>query len=155
MSSSGRKPDSSWQYFNKTVTPGMKGCKATCKSCNKTMQGIPSRMKEHLSKCIPFAKEQSSSLIPKPRDPAMPPEGIVERMKRIFSQMKADDDDPFSSSIQSPAKKIKTHSSISSYVSETTASERIRFSGILLPKNMFFRVDESPHSDCLTVVRSD
>ena len=123
MSSSGRKQDNSWQYFNKTVTPGITGCKATCKFCNKTMQGIPSRMKEHLPKCVPFAKEQSSSLIPKPRDPAMPPEGIVEHMKRTFSQMNADDDPSFSSSIQSPAKKIKT-TSLSNYVHTTTASEK-------------------------------
>ena len=53
------------------------------------MQGIPSRMKEHLSKCIPSAIEQSSSLIPKPWDPAMPPEGTVEQIKKTFSQMNA------------------------------------------------------------------
>ena len=123
MSSSGRRQDSSWQYFNKTVIPGVTGCKATCKSCNKTMQGIVSRMKDHLSKCIAFAREESSSLIPTPRDPAMPPEGIVERMKRTFSQMNADDDPSFSSSIQSPAKKMKT-TSLSNYVHTTTASEK-------------------------------
>ena len=80
-------------------------------------------MKDHLSKCIAFAREESSSLIPTPRDPAMPPEGIVECMKRTYSLMNADDDPSFSSSIQSPAKKMKT-TSLFNYVHTTTASEK-------------------------------
>ena len=121
MSCPGRKQDSSWQHFTRTVTPGKQGCRATCKSCNKEMQGLVARMKDHLKLCT-GGGQQSPSLVSKSNDSSLPPEGIVERMKRNFSQLNTDGE-PSSASLQSPAKKMK-NASMSKYVHKITASEK-------------------------------
>ena len=87
MSCSGRKQDSCWQYFEKSTVPGKSGSRATCKSCNKEMQGLVVRMKVHLAQCIGLGQKQSSVVNPKSTDPTMPPEGIVNKLKRTFSQV--------------------------------------------------------------------
>ena len=38
--SGGRRQDVIWLKFERTITPGKSGSKATCKSCRKQMQGI-------------------------------------------------------------------------------------------------------------------
>ena len=47
----GRKQDDIWRYFKKSVTFGKTGCRATCISCNKEMQGLVKRMKDHFEAC--------------------------------------------------------------------------------------------------------
>ena len=47
----GRKLDDIWIYFKKSVTFGKTGCRATCISCNKEMQGLVKRMKDHFEAC--------------------------------------------------------------------------------------------------------
>ena len=59
MSSCGRKEDSIWQYFHKSVTPGKAGCRATCRSCPKEVQGIPSRLRLHLTQCTDVVNNPS------------------------------------------------------------------------------------------------
>ena len=87
------------------------------------MISLVARMKDHLHKCI-GVQQQSASLTSESSDPAMPPEGIVGRMKRTFSQMNTVDNTSPSATLQSPAKKIKTNASMSSYVLTTTESEK-------------------------------
>ena len=75
------------------------------------MIGIVGRMKEHLDKCI-GVQQQSASLTSESSDPAMPidmampPEGIIGRMKRIFSQMNTVDNTSPPTALQSPDKMI-------------------------------------------------
>lgn len=58
--SSGRKKDPIWIYFKELpVVPGKSGLRATCKKCNKELQGIVSRLKAHHKKCS--EKKVSSS----------------------------------------------------------------------------------------------
>ena len=47
----GRKQDPTWLHYERTVTPGKWGSKATYKYCKKQIQGIADRMKGHISKC--------------------------------------------------------------------------------------------------------
>ena len=123
MSCSGRKQDSCWQYFEKSTVPGKSGSRATCKSCNKEMQGLVVRMKVHLAQCIGLGQKQSSVVNPKSTDPTMPPEGIVNKLKRTFSQVDEVNLSVPSASFQSPAKKLKT-TSLSSYLYTTTEDEK-------------------------------
>ena len=46
---SGRKQDPIWLNYNRSSANN--GSKATCKICNKTMQGIVTRMKNHSAIC--------------------------------------------------------------------------------------------------------
>lgn len=48
---SGRKKDCVWLYFDKFTVHGKSGCKAKCKKCAKQMQGLVSRMKQHVQDC--------------------------------------------------------------------------------------------------------
>ena len=72
--------------LKRLLFPGKLGSRAKCKSCSKDMISLVARMKDHLHKCI-GVQQQSASLTSESSDPAMPPEGIVGRMKRTFSQM--------------------------------------------------------------------
>ncbi|XP_053163610.1 uncharacterized protein LOC128350053 [Hemicordylus capensis] len=48
----GRKRDPVWQYFNEVPLPiGKAGMRAKCKHCNKEMQGLVARMRQHHEKC--------------------------------------------------------------------------------------------------------
>ena len=84
MSSCGRKQDSIWQYFDKSVKPGKTGCRATCRSYPKEMQGIPARMKLHLTQCINVDNKQPPVLRPLCNDSTMPPNGIVAKIIKTF-----------------------------------------------------------------------
>ncbi|KAM4035029.1 uncharacterized protein ACNLHF_021730 isoform 1-T1 [Anomaloglossus baeobatrachus] len=51
-SSAGRKRDPVWEYFNEAPSPiGKAGMRAKCKRCNKEMQGLVARMRQHHEKC--------------------------------------------------------------------------------------------------------
>ncbi|XP_073436454.1 uncharacterized protein [Dendrobates tinctorius] len=48
----GRKRDPVWEYFNEAPSPiGKAGMRAKCKRCNKEMQGLVARMRQHHEKC--------------------------------------------------------------------------------------------------------
>ncbi|KAM7152724.1 uncharacterized protein RBU57_012746 [Macrochelys suwanniensis] len=48
----GRKRDPVWDYFNEVPLPvGKTGMHAKCKQCNKEMQRLVARMKQHHAKC--------------------------------------------------------------------------------------------------------
>ncbi|XP_069586836.1 uncharacterized protein [Ranitomeya imitator] len=48
----GRKRDPVWEYFNEAPSPISKaGMRAKCKRCNKEMQGLVARMRQHHEKC--------------------------------------------------------------------------------------------------------
>lgn len=51
MSSSGRRKDLVWLYFNEVKNDNRKGCRAKCKKCNKEMEGQVARMKKHVENC--------------------------------------------------------------------------------------------------------
>ena len=53
------------------------------------MISLVARTEDHLHNCI-GVQQQSASLTSESSDPAMPPEGIFERMKRTFSKMKSE-----------------------------------------------------------------
>ena len=119
MSSCGRKEDSIWQYFHKSVTPGKAGCRATCRFCPKEMQGIPSRLRLHLTQCTGVVNNPHPVMTPIRSDPTMPPAGIVAKRKRSFEQLDG--------SFQPPSKNMKSSASVSSYFVTTTAKERKSF----------------------------
>lgn len=58
MSTSGRKKDPIWNYYNEK-TDG-KWTKAECKQCSKQMQGLVDRMKKHLKICPKFLETTES-----------------------------------------------------------------------------------------------
>ncbi|XP_073499018.1 uncharacterized protein [Phyllobates terribilis] len=48
----GRKRDPVWEYFNEAPSPiGKAGMRSKCKRCNKEMQGLVARMRQHHEKC--------------------------------------------------------------------------------------------------------
>ena len=127
MSSCGRKEDIVWQHFQKSVTPGKKGCRAACRYCPKDMQGIPSRLKDHLKECKGVVNKPPPVMPLQHSDSTMPPAGIVANMKRAFEQ-EDDDGKSFPSvTFQPPSKNMKSSASVSSYFVATTAKERKAF----------------------------
>ena len=57
----GKKNDSIWLHFNKILIPGRKGCRAECKICKRTMQGLVARMKCHFELCSREENGEASS----------------------------------------------------------------------------------------------
>ena len=68
--------------------PGKAGCKATCRACGKTMQGLVARMKQHHEGCV-GAQNRSDTTdtsdaeisLPSPRKRAASPAPIVPKKK--------------------------------------------------------------------------
>lgn len=48
----GRKEDIIWKFFEKKTDPNKTGCRAVCKSCNKEIQGLVQRLKDHKKFCV-------------------------------------------------------------------------------------------------------
>lgn len=55
--SAGRKRDPIWLYFKEKFEVGKKGSRAICKKCEKEMQGLVARLKNHLSICASIEKD--------------------------------------------------------------------------------------------------
>ena len=49
---SGRKLNPVWLYFEKIATPGKAGCRAVRKNCQKEIQGLVSRVRQHHIYCV-------------------------------------------------------------------------------------------------------
>ena len=47
----GRKQDPIWTHFDRFETPGISGWKAKCRLCQKEMQGVVNRLKQHYATC--------------------------------------------------------------------------------------------------------
>ena len=94
----GRKQDSIWLQFERVIVPGKSGCRAICKSCNKEMMGIVSRMKDHYNQCNNI----------NPVVPACP-----EPIEKPFPWM-----------AKMPKKEASKSSSLSTFLTKTTSSEK-------------------------------
>lgn len=71
----GRKQDHIWMYFDKDVEIGKSGCKAKCKECGKSMQGIVARMKQHHSECKTDTQDTPAITVSTPRKRPAPEAG--------------------------------------------------------------------------------
>ena len=101
----GRKPDPVWLHYERIVTPGKTGTKATCKYCRKQMQGIVDRMKSHINQC--------SS-----KDP------VTETPACSLRALPTTESDPVSDPTTPPNKKLKFIGDMKSFVKTTTAIEK-------------------------------
>ena len=139
---SGRKLDSIWQYFDKSVTPGKTGCRATCKACSKDIQGIPERMKAHIHKCNVADSAPLS-------DSTLPPEGTVARLTRTYDQMSAGASSPPPVSSLPSVKKQKMAANLGSYVTKTSEREKkaldVQIARLLYATNTPFQFVEHDH----------
>ena len=127
----GRKQDDIWAYFKKSVTPGKTGSRATCRSCNKEIQGLVKRMKDHFEVCEGNKNRASVGGCSQPTlvfssqptapvdslEPISPPPTPAEQMRPVFS---------FSSegSVPKSTKKQKISESVAKYFTKTTEIEK-------------------------------
>ena len=58
MSSTGRKKDAIWLYFDVVKDNNKKSVTAKCKKCKVIMAGLVLRMKKHIQKCVPSENSQ-------------------------------------------------------------------------------------------------
>ena len=77
-----------WFYFEKTVVPGKTGCKASRRACDKTIQGLVPRMKQHHEGYVGAPNtgdttntSDSEISLPSPRKQATPPTPILAKKK--------------------------------------------------------------------------
>lgn len=63
MSSTGRKKDAIWSYFDVVKDKNKKSVTAKCKKCKIIMAGLVLRMKKHIQKCVQSESSQSMSTI--------------------------------------------------------------------------------------------
>ncbi|XP_055845077.1 uncharacterized protein LOC129911335 [Episyrphus balteatus] len=59
----GRKKDPIWTHYNEIHDVNKKGSRAVCKACNKEIQGIPQRLKEHFKSCCAHVQSPGSSIL--------------------------------------------------------------------------------------------
>ncbi|CAH1156196.1 unnamed protein product [Phaedon cochleariae] len=58
MSSTGRKKDVIWSYFDVVKDNNKKSVTAKCKKCKVIMAGLVQHMKKHIQKCVPSENSQ-------------------------------------------------------------------------------------------------
>ena len=77
--------------FWEDVVPGKAGCKATCRACGKTMQGLVARMKQHHEGCVGAQNRGDTTdtsdaeiSLPSPRKRATSPAPILPKKKTCY-----------------------------------------------------------------------
>ena len=106
----GRKQDPIWLHYEWTVLPRKTGCRATCKYYKKQLQGIPDRMKSHISKC-------SSKDAPVTETPAC-------SLRALPTTVSESNPVPVSNPTNPPNKKQKILYDMKGFVNITTANEK-------------------------------
>ena len=59
----GRKQDSNWTHSDRFVVPGISGWRAKCKLCQKEMQGVVNRLRQHCAFCSSRTQHHSLETI--------------------------------------------------------------------------------------------
>lgn len=111
----GRKQDSVWIYFEKSVSVGKTGCRAKCKTCGKEMQGLVARLKQHYQECSHGSTPVEDSCINSTQT-------LDKSMDNLVQQARKRGASPSSDHNPSPAKKQKSDSSMDQFIMQTPAS---------------------------------
>ncbi|XP_073493817.1 uncharacterized protein [Phyllobates terribilis] len=162
----GRKRDPVWEYFNEAPLPiGKAGMRAKCKRCNKEMQGLVARMRQHHEKCGDEddqrnTSEQAGSVgefmdsgnYPPPRSPSSCSTVSELSIQDSASLAAASSSDTHSHISPSPKRKKKTlppGTTIDRFVIRTSRLEKElideKIAQFIYAMNSSFRLTENPH----------
>ncbi|XP_073529434.1 uncharacterized protein [Phyllobates terribilis] len=162
----GRKRDPVWEYFNEAPSPiGKAGMRAKCKRCNKEMQGLVARMRQHHEKCGDDddqrnTSEQAGSVgefmdsgnYPPPRSPSSCSTVSELSIQDSASLAAASSSDTHSHISPSPKRKKKPlppGTTIDRFVIRTSRSEKElideKIAQFIYATNSSFRLTENPH----------
>ena len=125
----GRKQDPIWVHYERLVTPGKSGSKATCKYCATQMMGIPERLKEHLKKCSAKGTDTpapSSAFKLRSLATASVPCPMPSEDCEILNEQCTPERDPALENTH-PNKRKKTMNSMTNFIVRTTANEKEAF----------------------------
>ncbi|XP_053105078.1 uncharacterized protein LOC128324475 [Hemicordylus capensis] len=160
----GRKRDSVWQYFNEVPLPISKaGMRAKCKHCNKEMQGLVARMRQHHEKCCDEDDQRNtfeqagssgefmdSGNYPPSRSPSSC--STVSELSIQDSASLASSSDTHSHISLSPKRKKKSFppgTTIDKFVIKTSRLEKElideKIAQFVYATNSSFRLTENPH----------
>ncbi|XP_073535074.1 uncharacterized protein [Phyllobates terribilis] len=162
----GHKRDPVWEYFNETPSPiGKAGMRAKCKRCNKEMQGLVARMRQHHEKCGDEddqrnTSEQAGSVgefmdsgnYPPPRSPSSCSTVSELSIQDSASLAAASSSDTHSHISPSPKRKKKPlppGTTIDRFVIRTSRLEKElideKIAQFIYATNSSFRLTENPH----------
>ncbi|XP_053129737.1 uncharacterized protein LOC128335458 [Hemicordylus capensis] len=160
----GRKRDPVWQYFNEVPLPiGKAGMRAKCKHCNKEMQGLVARMRQHHEKCCDEDDQRNtfeqagssgefmdSGNYPPSRSPSSC--STVSELSIQDSASLASSSDTHSHISLSPKRKKKSFlpgTTIDKFVIKTSRLEKElideKIAQFVYATNSSFRLTENPH----------
>ncbi|XP_053102956.1 uncharacterized protein LOC128323583 [Hemicordylus capensis] len=160
----GRKRDPVWQYFNEVPLPiGKAGMRAKCKHCNKEMQGLVARMRQHHEKCCDEDDQRNtfeqagssgefmdSGNYPPSRSPSSC--STVSELSIQDSASLASSSDTHSHISLSPKRKKKSFppgTTIDKFVIKTSRLEKElideKIAQFVYAMNSSFRLTENPH----------
>ncbi|XP_073522458.1 uncharacterized protein [Phyllobates terribilis] len=162
----GRKRDPVWEYFNEAPSPiGKAGMRAKCKRCNKEMQSLVARMRQHHEKCGDEddqrnTSEQAGSVgefmdsgnYPPPRSPSSCSTVSELSIQDTASLAAASSSDTHSHISPSPKRKKKPlppGTTIDRFVIRTSRLEKElideKIAQFIYATNSSFRLTENPH----------
>lgn len=81
MSSTGRKKDAIWSYFDVVKDKNKKSVTAKCKKCKIIMAGLVMRMKKHIQRCVPSESSQVSTIYDSESDEDLTIDEIIKKQK--------------------------------------------------------------------------
>ncbi|XP_073415149.1 uncharacterized protein [Dendrobates tinctorius] len=165
----GRKRDPVWEYFNEAPSPiGKAGMCAKCKRCNKEMQGLVARMRQHHEKCGDEDDQRNTSEqagssgefmdsgnYPPPRSPSScstVSELSIQDSASLAAAAAASSSDTHSHISPSPKRKKKPlppGTTIDRFVIRTSRLEKElideKIAQFIYATNSSFRLTENPH----------
>ncbi|XP_073402221.1 uncharacterized protein [Dendrobates tinctorius] len=162
----GRKRDPVWEYFNEAPSPiGKAGMRAKCKRCNKEMQGLVARMRQHHEKCGDEDDQRNTSEqagssgefmdsgnYPPPRSPSScstVSELSIQDSASLAAAAASDTHSHISPSPKRKKKPLPPGTTIDRFVIRTSRLEKElideKIAQFIYATNSSFRLTENPH----------